>query len=88
MAKEKTVTIPRGTVLAYRVLQLVIKEDCWGKWRLEAQEQQRQDSPSEGWQRGRGYLQMWSRKREREAISQRPEPSARQLHLLAAAKRI
>ncbi|CAK7289225.1 hypothetical protein VULLAG_LOCUS343 [Vulpes lagopus] len=29
MAKEKTVTIPRGTVLAYRVLQLVIKEDCW-----------------------------------------------------------
>ena len=28
------------------MLQLVIKEDCWGKWRLEAREQQRQDSPS------------------------------------------
>ncbi|XP_014643515.1 PREDICTED: gasdermin-D-like [Ceratotherium simum simum] len=30
MAKEKTVTIPRGTVLAYRVLQLVIEGDRWG----------------------------------------------------------
>lgn len=56
MAKEKTVTIPRGTVLAYRVLQLVIKEDCWGKWRLEAQEQQRQDSPSGGLAEGQGLL--------------------------------
>ncbi|XP_058420465.1 gasdermin-A-like [Diceros bicornis minor] len=30
VAKEKTVTIPRGTVLAYRVLQLVIEGDRWG----------------------------------------------------------
>lgn len=53
MAKEKIVTIPRGTILAYRVLQLVIKEDCWGKWRLEVQEQQ-QDSPSGRGGRGVG----------------------------------
>ncbi|XP_064123740.1 gasdermin-A-like [Loxodonta africana] len=31
VAKEKTVIVPRGSVLAYRVLQLVIKEDHWGK---------------------------------------------------------
>uniref|UniRef100_G3T262 Gasdermin D n=1 Tax=Loxodonta africana TaxID=9785 RepID=G3T262_LOXAF len=29
VAKEKTVIVPRGSVLAYRVLQLVIKEDHW-----------------------------------------------------------
>ncbi|XP_008541922.2 gasdermin-A-like [Equus przewalskii] len=29
MAKEKTVTVPRGTVLAYRVLQLEIEGDRW-----------------------------------------------------------
>ncbi|KAJ8784985.1 hypothetical protein J1605_007541 [Eschrichtius robustus] len=29
MAKEKTVAIPRGTVLASRVLQLVMEEDHW-----------------------------------------------------------
>ncbi|XP_004409894.1 PREDICTED: gasdermin-A3-like [Odobenus rosmarus divergens] len=29
MAEEKAVTIPRGTVLAYRVLQLGMREDCW-----------------------------------------------------------
>ncbi|KAM9626805.1 gasdermin-A-like [Trichechus inunguis] len=29
MAKEKTVTVPQGSVLAYRVLQLVIEEDHW-----------------------------------------------------------
>ncbi|XP_036686837.1 gasdermin-D-like [Balaenoptera musculus] len=29
MAKEKTVAIPRGTVLAYSVLQLVMEEDRW-----------------------------------------------------------
>ncbi|XP_037659242.1 gasdermin-C [Choloepus didactylus] len=29
MTKEKTVTVPRGSVLAYRVLQLVIEEDHW-----------------------------------------------------------
>nr|XP_023401773.1 gasdermin-A-like [Loxodonta africana] len=33
VAKEKTVIVPRGSVLAYRVLQLVIKEDHWGKQR-------------------------------------------------------
>ncbi|XP_049710575.1 gasdermin-A-like [Elephas maximus indicus] len=31
VAKEKTVIVPRGSVLAYRVLQLVIEEDHWGK---------------------------------------------------------
>ena len=35
MVKEKTETIPQGTISAYRELQLVIKENCWGKWRLE-----------------------------------------------------
>ncbi|XP_030160404.1 gasdermin-C [Lynx canadensis] len=29
MVKEKTETIPQGTISAYRVLQLVIKENCW-----------------------------------------------------------
>ncbi|XP_073748774.1 gasdermin-C [Callorhinus ursinus] len=29
MAKEKAVTITQGTVLAYRVLQLGMREDCW-----------------------------------------------------------
>ena len=54
MAKEKTVAIPRGTVLAYRVLQLVMGEDRWGTRRLEEPEQLGRDSPSGRAGRGAG----------------------------------
>lgn len=39
MAKEKTVAIPRSTVLAYWALQLVMEDDRWGTWSLEQQKQ-------------------------------------------------
>lgn len=39
MAKEKTVAIPRSTVLAYWELQLVMEDDRWGTWSLEQQKQ-------------------------------------------------
>lgn len=31
MDTEKVVSIPQGSILAYRVLQLVLEEDGWGK---------------------------------------------------------
>lgn len=31
MDTEKVVSIPQGSILAYRVLQLVLEEDSWGK---------------------------------------------------------
>lgn len=31
MDTEKAVSIPRGSILAYRALQLVVEEDGWGK---------------------------------------------------------
>ncbi|XP_062045836.1 gasdermin-C [Lepus europaeus] len=31
MVREKIVTIPQGSVMAYRVLQLVVEEDHWGE---------------------------------------------------------
>lgn len=31
MDTERVVSIPQGSILAYRVLQLVLEEDSWGK---------------------------------------------------------
>lgn len=53
VAKEKMVTIPQGTVLAYRVLQLVMEDDRWGARGWGAAQRGR-DSPSGRAGRGAG----------------------------------
>lgn len=86
MAKEKTVTVPRGTVLAYRVLQLEIEGDRWGKWRLE--EQGRPDCPSRRAEGGGGATSKCGPGREKEKLfSPWPEQSASQARIPAAPKR-
>lgn len=54
MAKEKTVAIPRSTVLAYLALQLVMEDDRWGTWSLEQQKQLHATLPLGGLGGGQG----------------------------------